>query len=109
CGARWINATFARFHTKKSRDTVIGPTDKGRYYILALKSEAPELFEDIPWHSETMLSSTEAKAKHAGRNVELLPQLAETTNLEDWQRLLTSPLGAALKKALGEPLEDISL
>ena len=82
---------------------------RGRYYILALKSEAPELFEDIPWHSETMLSSTEAKAKHAGRNVELLPQLAETTNLEDWQRLLTSPLGAALKKALGEPLEDISL
>ena len=109
CGARWINATFARFHTKKSRDTVIGPTDKGRYYILALKSEAPELFEDIPWHSETMLSLTEAKAKHAGRNIELLPQLAETTNLEDWQRLLTSPLGAALKKALGEPLEDISL
>ena len=36
-------------------------------------------------------------------------QLAETTTLEDWQRLLTSPLGAALKKALGEPLEDISL
>ena len=109
CGARWINATFARFHTKTSRDTVIGPTDKGRYYILALKSEAPELFEDIQWHSEALLSSTEAKAKRAGRNVELLPQLAETTTLEDWQRLLTSPLGAALKKALGEPLEDISL
>jgi glycosyltransferase A (GT-A) superfamily protein (DUF2064 family) len=109
CGARWINATFSRFHPESSRDTIIGPSTNERYYLLALKSDAPELFADIDWDSPGLLSSMQLAAKQAGRNLELLPPLGQTHNLEDWQRLLDSPLGPALKKALGEPLDEISL
>ncbi|MDG1358053.1 MAG: DUF2064 domain-containing protein [Akkermansiaceae bacterium] len=106
CGARWINASFARFHSETSRDTLIGATDRGDHYILALKSEAPDLFEEADGQSKTRLIISESKAQQLGREVEHLPPLSVTTCLDDWHRLLDSPLGPALKKALGEPLED---
>ncbi len=32
--------------------------------------------------------------------------LSDVDHLSDWERVLKTPLGAALKKALGEPLDD---
>jgi len=106
CGARWINAAFSRLHDQSSRDAVIGPSTQGNYYLLILKSNAPELFDHIPWRSEGVTSATLAAARRAGLYVESLPRLEEIIDLRDWHSTLASPLGAALKKALGEPLED---
>lgn len=109
CGARWINATFSRLHPESSRDVVLGPTESGRYYILALRAETPELFTDIPWDSPQLLKQTQSAAKRAKRETELLPPLTDTINLQDWQRLLECPLGPALKKALGHSIGDMEL
>ena len=106
CGARWINAAFSRLHDQSSRDAVIGPSTQGNYYLLILKSNAPELFDHIPWRGEDVSSATLAAARRAGLYVESLPRLDEIIDLRDWQSALASPLGAALKKALGEPPED---
>lgn len=102
CGARWINAAFSRLESDMARDAVIGPTSNGSYYLLALKSHAPELFEDIPWMSENVLSTTLSAARRSGLYVESLPRLSEVIEPSDWTTLLKSPLGAALKKALGD-------
>ena len=106
CGARWINAAFSRLHDQSSRDAVIGSSTKGNDYLLILKSNAPELFENIPWNGDNVFTTTLSAARRAGLYVESLPRLEEIIELRDWQGALASPLGAALKKALGEPLED---
>ena len=114
CGARWINASFARLHKETSRDTIIGPSKQGNHYLLALKSAAPELFQETldPKQNEqeqkqSLLSISESHAQKIGRETELLPPLSVTSTPSDWQRLLATPLGPALKKALGEPIDQI--
>lgn len=104
CGSRWINAAFARLSSSPDRHGIIGPCPDGGYYLLALKSHTPALFTDIPWSSEHVLTATQTAAQEAGLHIEELPPLSDIDNLDDWQRLLKSPLGPAIKKALGEDL-----
>lgn len=109
CGARWINAAFSRLHPETTKDVIIGPNHEGRYYILAMKSHTPELFAGLSWDSPNLLHETQTAATQAKRKVELLPPLINTSKLEDWQSMMECPLGPALKKALGDPLDDMSL
>jgi len=106
CGSRWINAAFSRLSANKPRQVVIGPSQDGGYYLLALESPAPSLFEKIPWSDSKVLSATLSAASTEKLRVELLPELSDVDHLGDWERVLKTPLGAALKKALGEPLDD---
>lgn len=107
CGARWINAAFSRLRAESSRDAVIGPTNRDGYYLLAQRFGVAELFADISSEHYDKLGPLEQAAQCAGINVELLPELAETETLQDWERLLACPLGPALKKSLGQSLEDL--
>ena len=102
CGSRWINAAFARLTSSSDRHGVIGPCPDGGYYLLALNSHAPVLFSEIPWSSEQVLASTRSAAQKAGLHIEELPPLSDIDNLGNWQSLLNSPLGPAIKKVLGE-------
>ncbi|MEJ6571784.1 MAG: glycosyltransferase [Akkermansiaceae bacterium] len=106
CGARWINAAFSRLSSDKGHDVVIGPSSDGGYYLLALKSPASKLFLNIPWSENDVFEKTAEAAMSAGLTLESLPKLSDVDHLSDWDRVIASPLGAALKKALGEPLED---
>lgn len=108
CGARWINAAFSRLSAESSRQVIIGPSQYGDYYLLALKSAAPSLFEEIPQSASKVLEATLSAASAEKLSVELLPSLSAVTNLPDWERILKSPLGAALKKALGEHVDNES-
>jgi len=102
CGARWINSAFARLSGNNNRHGVIGPCPDGGYYLLALKSHTPELFSDIPWSSSKVLSATLTAAENAKLFMDQLPPLSDIDHIDDWHRIMESPLGAALKKALGE-------
>jgi rSAM/selenodomain-associated transferase 1 len=106
CGARWINAAFSRLAAHTSNHSVIGPSKDGGYYLLALNAPTPDLFQNIPWSQSNVLEST-LSAAHSPPDpmtTELLPELTDVDNLSDWQRVRNSPLGAALKKALGEEI-----
>lgn len=106
CGARWINAAFARLASHPINHAVVGPGMDGDYYLLALKSPAPQLFRHTPWSLGAALEASHPAA-HSGQNhitTELLPELPGVSRLRDWQRAMDSPLGAALKKALGEEI-----
>lgn len=104
CGARWINLAFARLSAATDRDGVIGPGSQGDYYFLALKSQQPELFEQIPWKSAEVFNSTINAAQSHQLSLSQLPELSDINDDSDWQRLMESPLAAATKRALGEEL-----
>lgn len=104
CGSRWINAAFARLSSSQDRHGVIGPCPDGGYYLLGLKSHESSLFFNIPWSGEQVLISTQSAAQKAGLHIEELPPLSDIDEHDDWQRLLNSSLGPAIKKALGEEL-----
>ena len=72
--------------------------------MIALKSEAPNEIQEIQQTKQGFMSLSESKAQQTGRNIELLPPLDTILSLNDWHRLLDTPLGPALKKALGEPV-----
>ena len=102
CGSRWINGAFARLSASLDRHGVVGPCPDRGYYLLALKSHTPEMFIDIPWSSCDILQATLAAAKSSQLMIDQLPPLSDVHHLDDWYRVMASPLGAALKKALGD-------
>jgi rSAM/selenodomain-associated transferase 1 len=64
-------------------DVVLGPTEDGGYYLLALTAPRPELFRDISWSTSTVLDVTEARARSEGLSVHLLPTLRDIDTPED--------------------------
>ena len=107
CGARWINAGFSRM-AKETSHGMIGPSTDGGYYLLGLKTPCPQLFDHIAWSESSVLEDTLASAKDAGLHLEQLPALTDIDQEDDWKNLLVSPLGGAIKKALGEKIEDLN-
>ncbi len=102
CGARWINAAFARLADSR-RDLVIGPGNDGGYYLLAMKSPAPQLFHGIPWGTDRVFQHTLTTATTSGLQADPLPTLASIRCPQSWQELMETPLAAAIRKAMGEP------
>lgn len=105
CGARWINMAFARLQND-SRDAIIGPCHDGCPYLIALKTHQPEVLSHISWETKPQKSDQNPTLSKSPLRWESLPPLASIHTYHDWKRLIQSPLGAAFKKALGEPLED---
>jgi rSAM/selenodomain-associated transferase 1 len=58
-------------------DAILGPATDGGYWLLGLSRVLPEVFKDIPWSSDRTFSATLAALNAAGRNVHLLPELAD--------------------------------
>ena len=63
-------------------DLVLGPTDDGGYYLIALRRPMPVLFENIRWSTEHTLADTLAQAGAAPTH--LLPKLRDVDTHEDW-------------------------
>jgi len=69
----------------QDHDMVLGPTVDGGYYLIGLRAPAPELFENIPWSTDTVFSLTEEKAKAIGLSLKILPRLRDLDTEEDLQ------------------------
>ena len=61
----------------KDVDIVIGPSLDGGYYLIGLKAQQKELFENIEWSTNKVLSSTLSRCKSLDLKVHLLPQLSD--------------------------------
>jgi len=73
-------------------EVVIGPAIDGGYYLLGLSSPTPSLFMNIDWSTDQVLSQTVAKARSMGFSFELLNELSDIDNEEDWSAYLASKL-----------------
>ena len=67
----------------KQADIVFGPCYDGGYYLVGMRKPYPELFRNIPWSTENVLSVTLEKARKMGLNVKLLSTWNDLDTFED--------------------------
>jgi rSAM/selenodomain-associated transferase 1 len=77
--------------TREDR-VVLGPSDDGGYYLIGMKKPHRQLFEQIDWSTERVLSQTRQRATEIGLEVKLLPtgyDVDDDTSLRRlWNELL---------------------
>ena len=57
----------------RDHDVIIGPAEDGGYGLVGVKGEPPDIFSDIDWGTERVLSQTCAKLNSHGLKFGLLP------------------------------------
>lgn len=57
----------------KHKDVVLGPACDGGYYMVGLKSPAPELFDDIDWGGQTVFEQTLERIYQRGLALSIMP------------------------------------
>lgn len=75
-------------------DVVVGPCDDGGYYLIGVRAERPELFENMPWSTPGVLSETLRRARAASLTTACLPEWFDVDTAADLERLrasLTAP------------------
>jgi rSAM/selenodomain-associated transferase 1 len=70
-----------------TEQVVLGPCDDGGYYLIAMRTFHPRLFEDIAWSTEVVLSQTLERAAEIGLKASLLPQWYDVDDAAMLRRL----------------------
>jgi rSAM/selenodomain-associated transferase 1 len=109
-----ILAEAAAILEKPGDPVVLGPSCDGGYYLVGLKNPHPELFEDISWSTDRVLSQTIEHARQLNLPVHLLPSWYDVDDRKSLRRLceeLFAPREAAaagyLAPATRKFLEDL--
>ncbi len=63
---------------------VIGPSTDGGYYLIGMRDKVAEIFDDIEWSTDSVLSQTIQRLTKAQIGFELLPEL---TDIDEWSDL----------------------
>lgn len=92
------------FAALNSADVAIGPSADGGYYLLATARPIPRLFEGIAWSTETVCTTTLARAAELSLRVAVLPSCDDVDTAADLPRLHAAlrgqPHGARTRAAL---------
>ncbi len=77
------------FNSLKTKEAVLGPAKDGGYYLIGLQreslSQAPDLFDDINWGTESVLDKTLMVVRRSGLSFTLLGTLSDVDRPEDLQ------------------------
>lgn len=86
-GAPTVAEAFERLAV--GAEVVIGPSEDGGYYLIAMRREAlvPRLFEDVPWSTGAVLSTTLERCHELGLRYELLAEGHDVDRPSDLDRL----------------------
>jgi uncharacterized protein len=66
----------------------LGPTFDGGYWLVGAQRPAPELFDDVPWSTPSVLATTLSRMKAQGVAVALLPFWYDVDEAADLERLV---------------------
>ena len=86
CASLTTEIVEAGFSALEQHDFVLGPAMDGGYYLLGMKQYTPELFEAMPWSTETVGQITRDRIKGMGKTCFLLPELSDIDFEEDWEK-----------------------
>ena len=65
---------------------VIGPSSDGGYYLIASREDAPWLFEDVAWSTESVMETTLDKIEALGMENHILEEKLDVDTLDDLVR-----------------------
>lgn len=65
-------------------DFVVGPAIDGGYYLIGMQQYSPEIFDNIDWSTEKVLSQTVSIIEEHNKTFALLPTLSDIDYEEDW-------------------------
>lgn len=71
------------FNLLSDNDLVYGPAEDGGYYLVGMKKLIKEVFENVPWSSDTTLSKSVEQAGIAGYTVGYTNKLWDIDTIED--------------------------
>ena len=79
---------------EEGNEVVLGPAEDGGYVLVGMSRQVPEIFEDMPWGSDQVLSQTLQRLEKLGVSYRLLAPLWDVDRPEDLARLseLSPPL-----------------
>ena len=67
----------------RQAEVVFGPCHDGGYYLVGMRRSHPELFRNIPWSTDNVLSTSLEKARKLGIHVKLLTLWNDLDTFED--------------------------
>ena len=70
----------------QTHDVVLGPAEDGGYGLVGVKAETPDMFSDIDWGTESVLSQTCARLNRDGLDFGLLPLIWDVDRPDDLPR-----------------------
>jgi hypothetical protein len=71
------------FATLTAQDIVIGPAKDGGYYLLGMRQELRDIFQNIEWSTENVLQQTIDQINALGSSYYLLPYLNDVDTIDD--------------------------
>jgi uncharacterized protein len=69
-------------------DVVIGPANDGGYYLIGLTRPHHDLFINIPWSTDGVMTLTQQKAITAGLTISLLPPWSDVDTIANLEALI---------------------
>lgn len=69
------------------RRLVLGPANDGGYYLIGMTQVFPELFEEIAWGTESVLTDTLRTAERIGVDARLIGSAYDIDTIDDVKRL----------------------
>ncbi|MGE6606023.1 TIGR04282 family arsenosugar biosynthesis glycosyltransferase [Halomonas sp. NPDC076908] len=69
-----------------AHDVVILPAEDGGYGFVGTRQDYPTLFEDIPWGTKSVLTTTQLRIKALGLHAAYPATIWDVDRPEDWQR-----------------------
>ncbi len=81
----FIERAFERLESGAA-DVVFGPTADGGYYLAAVTADQPELFREIPWSTDQVMTVSLQRAEAAGLRPSLLPRWYDLDEPSDLAR-----------------------
>lgn len=71
---------------ERQSELVIGPSERGGYYLLGLRRPHSSLFRSVPFGSSGLFRATLDRAISEGLSPSVLPRLGNVEGLADWER-----------------------
>jgi uncharacterized protein len=70
----------------EDNDVVIGPASDGGYYLLGMKKLHSQLFQNIDWSTEKVLTQTLKICNGSNLSIFMLPELSDIDTENDWKQ-----------------------
>ncbi|MCF8367820.1 MAG: TIGR04282 family arsenosugar biosynthesis glycosyltransferase [Bacteroidales bacterium] len=71
------------FNKLEETDTVFGPAKDGGYYLIGMKKDYPELFENVDWGTDAVLNQTLKNCNSTKLSYSLLAELVDLDTFAD--------------------------